>query len=184
LNTIEKRKTQLREKLKNKEYRDSYVSSNIDVGIAFQIRALRKLKGYSQDELAEIAEMKQERISAIENPSNSPNISTLVKIAAALNVALMVRFVSFGDLVKWDLSLSAESLDVLSFDEDPYFKENRIDKENIEGVETTDREQIAEPAVATPVIDIRDRMRNPSPTEKTSLFSGSRASMDRVALAR
>lgn len=119
---ITSRKTRLIEKLQNKEYRDSYISSNIDVGVAFQIRALRKQRKYTQKKLAEIARMKQGRISVLENPSNTPNISTLKKIANAFDVGLIVRFVPISNLVEWQLNLSRESLDASSFNEDPYFQ--------------------------------------------------------------
>jgi transcriptional regulator with XRE-family HTH domain len=120
--SINSRKTRLIEKLQNKEYRDSYVSSNIDVGVAFQIRALRKQRKYTQKKLAKITHMKQERISVLENPSNTPNISTLKKIANAFDVGLIVRFIPISNLMKWQLNLSCESLDALSFNEDPYFQ--------------------------------------------------------------
>ncbi len=42
MTTIYDRKIKLIEKLKNKEYRDAFVSSGIDVGIAFQMKILRK----------------------------------------------------------------------------------------------------------------------------------------------
>jgi transcriptional regulator with XRE-family HTH domain len=122
MNTINNRKTKLIEKLQNKEYRDSFVSSNIDVGVAFQIRALRKQRNYTQKKIAKISGMKQERISALENPSNTPNISTLKKIANAFDVGLIVRFIPIGELLEWQINLSNESLNVPSFNEDHYFQ--------------------------------------------------------------
>jgi transcriptional regulator with XRE-family HTH domain len=108
--------------LGNKEYRDSFVSSEVDVSVAFQIRALRKQREWSQEKLAESATMKQERISALENPSNVPNISTLKKLANAFNIGLIVRFVPISEMMKWKLNLTPESLDVQSFDQEDYFK--------------------------------------------------------------
>lgn len=122
MNTINNRKTKLIEKLQNKEYRDSFVSSNIDVGVAFQIRALRKQRNYTQKKIAKISGMKQERISALENPSNTPNISTLKKIANAFDVGLIVRFIPIGELLEWQINLSNESLNAPSFNEDHYFQ--------------------------------------------------------------
>lgn len=122
MNTINNRKTKLTERLQNKEYRDSFVSSNIDVGVAFQIRALRKQRNYTQKKVAEISEMKQERISVLENPSNTPNISTLKKIANAFDVGLIVRFIPISELLEWQINLSNESLNVPSFNEDHYFQ--------------------------------------------------------------
>ena len=133
MNTINNRKTKLIEKLQNKEYRDSFVSSNIDVGVAFQIRALRKQRNYTQKKIAEISGMRQERISALENPSNTPNISTLKKIANAFDVGLIVRFISIGELLEWQINLSNESLNAPSFNEDHYFQ--------------TKKEEVVSPAI-------------------------------------
>ena len=66
--------------------------------------------------------MKQERISALENPSNTPNISTLKKIANAFDVGLIVRFIPISELLEWQLNLSNESLNAPSFNEDHYFQ--------------------------------------------------------------
>ena len=133
---ITSRKTRLIEKLQNKDYRDSYISSNIDVGVAFQIRALRKQRKYTQKKLAEITRMKQGRISVLENPSNTPSISTLKKIANALDVGLIVRFVPISNLVEWQLNLSRKSLDASSFNEDSYFQAKKE-----EAVITVEHEQ-------------------------------------------
>jgi transcriptional regulator with XRE-family HTH domain len=112
--------------LKNREYRDAYVSSSVDVGIAFQVRELRKQVPWTQAELAEKANMKQERISAIENPSNSPSITTLKKLANAFDVGLIVRFVPFSELVNWETNLSTGSLNVLSYDQESFFQDIKI----------------------------------------------------------
>jgi len=121
--TIDQRQELIR-KLLNKEYRDSFVSAYIDQGIPFQIRALRLQRKWKQEDLAQRAKMKQARISAIENPNyQSFSLRTLKQLASAFDIGLVVRFVPFSDLVKWDLNLSAESLEVISFDEDAYFKE-------------------------------------------------------------
>lgn len=126
---INKRRKRLMDELKERDYRDAYTSSSVDVGVAFQIRALREKKEWSQAQLAEKSNMKQERISVLENPSYTPSLSTLEKLANAFDVGLMVRFVPFSDLVKWDINLSSEVLEVPSFDEDSYFqtKEEGVD---------------------------------------------------------
>ena len=116
------RKKRSIEKLKNREYRDSFVSSSVDVGVAFQIRVLRKQRKYTQKKMAKMLSTQQERISFLENPSNSPSLSTLKRIANAFDVGLIVRFVPMGELLEWQLNLSSNSLDVTSFEEDPYFQ--------------------------------------------------------------
>ncbi len=123
MNTIERRE-KLKAQLKDKKYRDAFVSAHIDEGISFQIRALRKKMGWTQKELSGQTGMAQERISVAENPNYSRfNIKTLKRIASSFNVALIVRFVPISELVKWELTLSSKTLAPMSFDEDPYFKE-------------------------------------------------------------
>ena len=123
VNMIERRE-KLKAQLKDKKYRDAFVSEHIDTGIPFQIRALRKQWKLTQKELSDITGMAQERISVAENPNYSRfNIKTLKRIASAFEVALIVRFVPISELVKWELNLSSEALEAVSFEDDPYFKE-------------------------------------------------------------
>lgn len=112
------------EELKDKAYREAFVASQIDNGVAFQIRVMRKKKEWTQKELGDKSGMKQTRIHVLEDPNKiNVNISTLRRLASAFDVALMVKFVPFSDLVKWDNELSPESLQVASFSEDIFFAE-------------------------------------------------------------
>jgi transcriptional regulator with XRE-family HTH domain len=121
---IDKRKKNLIKKLRNKKYREAFVSEHIDTGIPFQIRALRNQRKWKQIDLAKHAEMKQERISLLEDPNYSKfTLATLKKLASAFNVGLIVRFVPISDLVEWELGLTSDSLKAVSFDQDDYFKE-------------------------------------------------------------
>jgi hypothetical protein len=114
-----KKKDKLINDLKDKEYREAFVASHISNGIALQIRSMRG--ELTQGKFGNLAHMKQEQISRLENPDNEMlSVKTLLKLAAARDVALVVRFIPFGDLVKWDLNLSSESLEVPSFSQDPY----------------------------------------------------------------
>jgi transcriptional regulator with XRE-family HTH domain len=122
--TINDKKKRLIDKLKDKEYRDAFVVSHIFNGIAFQIKAMRENMPLTQKELGTLAGMKQERISVLENQNNSNvTIDTLRRIASAFDVALMIRFVPFSDLTRWDINLSPEALKVTSFNEDTFFKD-------------------------------------------------------------
>jgi len=151
-------------KLKDKDYRDAFVISHIYNGIASQIRAIREQRGWTQKELGERAKnMKQERISILENPNNSSvTINTLERIASAFDVALMIKFVPFGDLVKWDANLSSESFKVVSFGEDSYFKEEPK-------AESVFGSSILEACKPKSVIDIQDYKR--SRPDKNSALS-------------
>jgi transcriptional regulator with XRE-family HTH domain len=121
---FDSRKEKLISELKDKEYRDAFVSEHIATGIPFQIKALREQREWSQREFGKKAGMHQERISVLEDPNYAKfSIATLKKLASAFNVGLVVRFVPISELVEWELNLSSESLKVLSFNDEPYFKE-------------------------------------------------------------
>jgi len=114
------------EDLKDKEYRDAFVAEHIDTGVPFQIRALREQEGrkWTQKDLGIRAGMAQETISRLEDPNYGKlTLKTLKRIASAFDVALMVRFISFSELVEWELHLTPDSLRALSFEKDPYFAE-------------------------------------------------------------
>lgn len=84
---------------------------------------MRDREDWSQQTLAEEAEMTQNAISRLENPFyGKATITTLKRIAAVFDVALVVRFVPFSRLVKWvtgttfeDHGLSMESTVIPSF---------------------------------------------------------------------
>lgn len=119
-------KRRLTEILKDREYREAFVAAYVDESIPFQIRAMRSQKSrrWSQKDLAEKAGMKQARISLLENPNHKNcSIRILKQLAAAFDVALVVRFVPFSELAEWTLNLSSGSLEVPSFDDEEYFKD-------------------------------------------------------------
>lgn len=121
-----RRKVKLIDELKDKEYREAFVAEQINVGIPFQIKAIRNQRKWSQKKLGEQVHevMKQEQISRLEDPNYaSVTISTLKKLASAFDVGLMVRFVPISYLIEWELRLTSESLKVVSFDEDIFFNE-------------------------------------------------------------
>ena len=118
---IIKHKEKLIAELRNKEYRDAFVSEHIDTGIPFQIRALReqKQRGWKQNKLASLMGVSQAWISRIEDPNYSGySIKTLLKLASVFDVALIVSFAPFSKLIKWELDLSPESLQALSFEDE------------------------------------------------------------------
>jgi len=127
---MNKRKERFLEELKIKEYRDAFVSELIDTGVPFQIRALRKQRPWTQKEFSEKVGMAQERISVLEDPNYAKlTLKTLKRLASALDIGLLVKFVPISDLVKWELALSPDSLKALSYDDDPYFKETTEESE-------------------------------------------------------
>lgn len=97
--------------LSDREYRDTFVDSHIATNLAAQIYALREAQGWTQAKLAERAGMAQGRISVMENPSYDQfSLSTLKRLRAAFDVALVVRFVPFSEFADWIVNLTPESL--------------------------------------------------------------------------
>jgi len=106
----------------DKSYRHAYADESLNISIATQIKVLREQRTLRQKDLAALAAMKQSMISRYENVNYSSwSINTLKKLAEAFDVVLDVRFKSFGDLVTLTQGFSRESLQVPSFDKDPYF---------------------------------------------------------------
>lgn len=112
--------TKLLEKLKgSKDRRDLFVAGQIKTGIPFQIRALRDKKEWTQAQLGEALRMTQTNVSRLESPGYGRlNITTLQRIASTFDVALIVRFVPFSELVRWTDNLSPEVIAPPSFDEE------------------------------------------------------------------
>jgi transcriptional regulator with XRE-family HTH domain len=116
-------KQNLIDKFGKRSYRESFVSSHLSGNIAAQIALMRGSRGWSQEDLAERADMKQSRISLMENPSYEGfNLKTLRRLAAAFDVALIVRFVPYGELLAWALNVDESDLTPESFDDDPAFE--------------------------------------------------------------
>lgn len=56
--------------------------------LGLKIKELRKRKGFTQEELAELIQMEQNSISVMESGRNFPTLGTLEKIAKVLDVNL------------------------------------------------------------------------------------------------
>lgn len=116
---------------RGKAARAKLVSSNLDKGIAFQIRATRDRQNLTQVDLAAAAGMQQNNLSRLEDENyGKQTISSLKRIAEALDVALVVRLVPFSQYVDWlsgtpflDRGISPESMAVPSFDEEEEARE-------------------------------------------------------------
>jgi transcriptional regulator with XRE-family HTH domain len=107
-------------KFRSRKRRRTFAEQDLGSTVAAQIYALRqKHNKMTQEELAQRTEMSQARISVLENPNyRKVNVGTLQRIAAAFDVALIVRFVSFGEFLDWTVNGSQKTLAPLSFDEE------------------------------------------------------------------
>lgn len=101
------------------EYRREFANEQVATGLAFQIRLLRESRGWTQEELAQRAGKAQETISQLEDPNYGRySVTTLKKLAAAFDVALSLRFVSFSELASRTVRLTPQDLAPPSFDEE------------------------------------------------------------------
>ena len=105
---IDRERQELSQRLKSKERRDAFVSASVDETIPFRSEPCENSRIESgRRRLATRTGMKQERISTLENPNyGSYSLRILKQLASAFDVALMVRFVPFSQLVEWKLHLS------------------------------------------------------------------------------
>ena len=107
------------QKLQTKEYRDAYAEAQLSIEIPFQIRALRKARGWTQAELADLCGIPQARISHIEQPGRAPlSLRTLYRISSAFDIGLLVQFVKFSKLVHREAAFHPETFNVSSFKDD------------------------------------------------------------------
>jgi transcriptional regulator with XRE-family HTH domain len=114
---------QLGRLFRNREYRHSYAESFTNTLIAAQLKANRERRTLSQAQLATLADMKQSHISRIENVNyDGWSVRTLRRIARAFDLVLIVKFESFGALVREMESFNRSSLERPTFAEDPAFK--------------------------------------------------------------
>lgn len=106
----------LRQELKSREFREGYVEGHVKNGIARQIRVLREARAWSQSELAARSGMKQATIARLENPDYGRiGTTTLLRLAAAFDVALSIQFVSFPEFLCRTQNLSPDAFNVESY---------------------------------------------------------------------
>jgi transcriptional regulator with XRE-family HTH domain len=105
-------------RLLRKPYRDAYVSEHVRTGIAYQVRALRGQRGWSQKKLSEEMGKPQSVVSRLEDPDYGKlSVQTLLEVASAFDVALVVRYVSFPNFIRQTRDVSPESMWADSFAE-------------------------------------------------------------------
>lgn len=117
----------LRAEFQDSEYRHAYAEECLNTMIATQIKVLREQRAMTQSALAEKAGMRQPRLSVMEDANYSSwSISTLSRLAKALDLALSVKFESFSNVVLDFEELSKESLTRSSFKDDPVFRSAKV----------------------------------------------------------
>ena len=116
MNELVKRLT---EEFSDKDYAHAYMAEHGNMILAAQIKALREQRGLTQTKLADLAGMKQERISALENIDyDAWTVKTLRKLANAFDTGLQVSFVPFSAAIMNVVNVSRGSLEVLPRNDD------------------------------------------------------------------
>jgi len=117
--TLANKREQIWRSLNDGEYRHQFIEEEINVGLAFQIRALRNRQNLTQGELADKLGVKQPLISSWENPDYGKyTLATLKDLSKAFDVGLLVRFVPFSTLLNWTANLKPGDLAPSSFSEE------------------------------------------------------------------
>lgn len=99
------------EKFAAKKYRDGYLQSRVRGFIAYQIQALREKLALTQAQFAELTGKKQSTISRLEDTEyGKVSVQTLLDIACAANVALVVKFASYPEFLDQTRNMSVEAL--------------------------------------------------------------------------
>jgi len=95
-------KDELIEMLKSdKAFRDTFALEFVKNSIPNQLKALRKERDWTQDDLGREAGKPRNVITRLENPaSHIPNLATLYEMAIACRAALLVKIIPFSRLLK------------------------------------------------------------------------------------
>jgi transcriptional regulator with XRE-family HTH domain len=106
-------------KLFSRKYRAAFARTQFKRLVPLQIQTLRKQRGWSQEELAERAQLTQGVISRAEDQDyGNLTVNTILSVAEGLDVAFVGRFVPFSELNRWYVNLSQGTMRVPSFDEE------------------------------------------------------------------
>ncbi|WP_111517677.1 MULTISPECIES: helix-turn-helix transcriptional regulator [Cupriavidus] len=109
----------LAKEFQGKEYAHAYVNEAVSMRLAAQIKVLREQRGWTQEELARRAGMKQERISVLEDTDyDSWTLKTLRAIAEAFDVSVSASFEPFSKAIMAVVNLNKDCLRVTAREED------------------------------------------------------------------
>ena len=77
--------------LKDPEFREAYEALEPEYRLAAALIRLRLAKGLTQEDLAKLLNTKQESIARLESGSSLPSLSTVKKLAEALDAELEIN---------------------------------------------------------------------------------------------
>jgi transcriptional regulator with XRE-family HTH domain len=122
-------KATLLEKLTNKGFRDAFISEEIDVGLPMQLREMRESRGWKQGDVAKQIGTKQPRFSVMEKLGyGNFSLNTLKKLASVFDVALIVSFVPYSEMIEFIEAFSRKRLAIPGFADEYASLERRYAK--------------------------------------------------------
>lgn len=103
----------------DKEYAHAYMDEFYDMALASQIKVLREQRGWSQEDLAHIANVSQEDILALEDGDhgNCP-LEILRRLAEAFDLTVKLSFESFSKGILDVVNMNRANLERISRSED------------------------------------------------------------------
>jgi hypothetical protein len=110
------RTERLAEQFKKEKFRKHYFARQLKVFLAAQIRALRGDR--TQAQFGELIGKPQSVVARLERESyGKVNLQTLIDVATKLDIALVIRFVTFPTFLEWTKDYSPTALAPQSYDE-------------------------------------------------------------------
>lgn len=106
-------------RLADNDYRHGLVEAEIANGIAFQLKAMLRDRGWTQQILAERAGTAQPLISKYLSGYENYNLQTLKRLASGLDVGLIVSFAPFSEIVNRITRRTYASVAIPSYPVDP-----------------------------------------------------------------
>lgn len=114
--------------LSEKAFRNAYNSDQVRTGIAIQMRSMREQveRNWTQSELGGLMGKPQPTIARLEDPDyGRVTLTTLLEVAAAFDVALLVQFVEWDDFLKRMKDVSPDALSKKAFSPDQLTRTNK-----------------------------------------------------------
>lgn len=105
-------------KFTSKVYRDGYLQTQVRGKVAYQVRALRQKFGMTQEQFAKEIGKPQSVVSRLESTEyGKVSVQTLLDIASALNIAVLVQFVTYPEFLRRAVDMSPKALAPATIDE-------------------------------------------------------------------
>ena len=117
-----------------KKYREEYAIAMLKRMIPYQTRAIRRKREWSQAQLAQASQLTQGVISRAEDPDyGNLTLTTIGRIAAGYDLAAIVKFVPFSELVRYSENTSEKAFANLpTFEEENAETGTAIDNSGVE----------------------------------------------------